>query len=172
MGGHYGGLSAIAISILLAVGVAEGCGGEDEDATAGRESTATVSLSKAKFIEQANAACAKERAGLGQRIAEFERRRAGRKPLAGADMVHFVYLPTMETQIWRLEKLGAPPGQDERIFAMLDASRSAVDAIAVVPRVPSLAVAERRFAKADRLFKAYGLDACVTDAGSSAARNG
>jgi hypothetical protein len=145
-------LLAVTVSIGM---VSFGCGGDEKPASASV-------FSKAEFIKQANAACERERAGLMERISSFERRRAPGRPLAGADMVHLVYLPTMETQMWRIEELGVPRGEGGRIDAMLDAERFAVDAVAVIPRVPSRAAAERHFAEADKLFRAYGLHSCAT----------
>jgi hypothetical protein len=139
-----------------------GCGGDSEDASGNSR------ITKAEFVEQANEACERERAGLMQRVSEFERRRPD-KPLPGADAVHLVYLPTMEAQIWRIEELGIPRGEAGHIDAALDAGRFAVDAVAVKPRVPSIATAESHFAEADKLLRAYGLKSCVTD-GSRAAR--
>lgn len=157
----------IAIFAITVIGVAAGCGSSsDESSPEAQSESAAASIpspSKAQFITQANAACEKARAGLAGRVSDFEQRREGRKPLAGADMVHFVYLPTMETQIWRIEELGVPLGEEERIDAMLDAERSGVDANAVKAKVPSIAAAEREFVEADRLFRAYGLYACITD---------
>jgi hypothetical protein len=147
-------LLAIAISIAI---VALGCGGGSDQAST------TSPPSKAEFVKQANAACERARAGLGKRVSDFERQRAGRKPEPGADMVHFIYLPTMEAQIFMIEELGVPRGEEKWIDALLDAERFGVDAVAVKPRVPSMAAAEREFAKADNLFLAYGLDSCVTD---------
>lgn len=165
-------LSMVAALVAL-VAIVAGCGSSSDESTSEAQSGSTAaarpSPSKAEFIKQANAACEKARAGLAGRVADFEQRREGRKPLAGADMVHFVYLPTMETQIWRIEELGVPPGEEARIDAMLDAERSGVDANAVKARVPSIAAAEREFAEADKLFRAYGLHACITDGHKSGA---
>src|ERR1044072_4943902 len=158
------------VSAMVATAVAMGCGSSSDgqsgtEAHSGRTVAAVPSPSRAEFVEQANATCAKARAGLAGRVSRFERLRNGRKTEPGADMVHFVYLPAMETQIWRIEELGVPPGEEEQIDAMLDAERFGVDANAVKALVPSIAAAEREFAEADKLFRAYGLHACVTDGG-------
>lgn len=156
--------AAVVLAVAAGAAIAVvSCGGGD-DPKAGTTSTAQAPApSKAEFIKQANAACREARAGLGERIARFEGLRDGRKPEPGADMVHFVYLPTMETQIWRIEELGVPREEDEEVDAMLDAERDGVDAVAVIPRVSSIARADRHFVEADRLFREYGLDACITD---------
>jgi hypothetical protein len=152
--------SALLPAALLAV-VLIGCGGGDGDDGASGATAKGSPLTRAEFVRQANAACAKERAGLRQRVAQFERRRAGRPPTPGADMVHFIFLPTIERQIFRMEELDLPPSEVPRVDALLDAQRFGVDAVAVIPRVPSIAAAAKHFHKADRLLHAYGLDSCV-----------
>lgn len=152
----------ILLTLATAIALVGGCGGGGEDDAGPTKPT------KAEFIKQANAACEEERAGLMKRVADFERNRSGGRPEPGADMVHFVYLPTMEAQVFRIEELGVPRGESIRIDMMLDASRFAIDAVAVKPRVPSMEAAERHFAEADKLFLEYGLDSCATESESQA----
>lgn len=156
-------LLSTAISIAVATA---GCGGAGDTKTGANATVAAPS--KAEFIRQANEACRRERSGLTKRVSDFERQRGLREPLPGADMVHLVYLPMLEAQMWRIEKIGTPRGEAGRIDALFDAERGGVDAAAVRALVPSIAAANRHFAKADRLFRAYGLPACATDAEPSA----
>lgn len=148
-------MKAASLAVGLAILVV-GCGDGDEEV-----SSIEAPPIKAEFIKQANATCERERAGLTERVADFERVRAPGKPLPKADAVHFVYLPTMEAQIWRIEQLEVPRGEQGRVDAMLDAERQAVDTVAVIDRVPAIATAERYFRGADRLFRRYGLQACA-----------
>jgi hypothetical protein len=164
-------LTTISAAALAIAAVMAGCGSDsDEGSTSQTRADGTsvtqsedvpAPLGKAEFVARVNAACREEQAGLTKRVAEFERRQSG-PPEPGADAVHFVFLPTMEAQVWRIEELGVPRGETGRIDAMLDAERFAVDAVAVTPRVPSVAAAARHFANADRLFRAYGLSSCVS----------
>lgn len=155
------------VSLLIVASIAtigSGCGGSSGDSlNSDSKSDAAAPLTKAQFLEHANAACAEERAGLKQRLAKYERLSAGRKPAPGADMVHLVFLPTIEAQIFRLEELGAPPGQAVQVDTLLDTERRAVDTVAVIPRVPSIAKAVQHFSEADKLFRAYGLGACANE---------
>lgn len=134
----------------------------------GDDDTSTVStLSRAEFIKQANRACREERAGLMKEVSEFERNRSPGKTRPYSDAVHFIYLPIMEAQIWRIGELGTPPrGDAGRIEAMLDAEKFAIDELATTPRVPSIAAAEREFVEADKLFRAYGLHSCAAANGA------
>jgi hypothetical protein len=156
-------------ALSIAGVVAAGCGGGGDAATGTAASTATSNPTtvktptKAEFLAQANAACRKVRTGLAQRVARFERGGEGGKTEPLADAVHFVFLPTIEAQVFEIEKLGAPAGQAEQINHLLDAERDAIDRVAVKPRVASVAIAEKQFGEPNRLFKAYGLSACATD---------
>lgn len=156
---------SVLIFAVLAVGITvalAGCGGgEGGDASLSTESPPT----RAEFVKKANAACGRARAGLEEREREFEQRSAGRALAPGVDMVHFVFLPTIEAQVKLLQGLKVPQGDEERVDAILDAERFTIDALAVMPKVPSVAWAERHFAKADRLLRAYGLDACTNRRG-------
>lgn len=151
---------------MLSIGVMAlvGCGGDSDTATSKAPVAETPPPpSKAEFIRQANVACEQARAGLAARVASFERRRAGRKPEPLADMVHFIFLPTVEAQVYGIEQVGVPSGQAKQVSDMLDAERDAIDRVAVVPRVASIATAEKQFGEPNRLFKAYDLNSCVID---------
>jgi hypothetical protein len=151
------------VALLTAV-VGAGCGGGGGDTSkASTSSTALTipTLDKAKFLKLANAACREARAGLGQRVASYERITAKEKPGSYVDMVHFVFLPTIEGEILGIEHTGIPKGEKERLRVLLAADRTAVDAVAVMEKVPSIAVAERHFVKSGRMLRAYGLSACA-----------
>jgi hypothetical protein len=145
------------VLLSISAGIGFGCGGDDDDgATA-------AGGAKAEFASKANAACAKESSGLMKRARTFEKRRAeaDASPEPYVDMVHFVFLPTVEMQVLRIEQLKPPVGEAARVDALLDADRSAIDRVATMPRVPSIEVARRYFVEADKLFRAYGLAACA-----------
>jgi hypothetical protein len=145
---------AIATSALMAIG---GCG-SNGDAKSG-----TTSLSKAEFVQLANAACRREKVGLAQRVAEFERLRNGMRPAPYGDMVHRILLPTIEEEVSKIRELTPPHGEEERVDWMLFAQQSAIDNVAVRRSVPSIAAAARHFAGAGRLLRGYGLSDCVFD---------
>ena len=148
--------------MALATALGAGCGGSGGDATG---TTSAAPVSKGEFVRLANAACREERAGLPERVTEYERRLEGRTPAPGSDLVHLVYLTTMANQTERLRELEIPPGEEEAVEEMIDTEQRAIDKVFVKPRVPSIAVAERTFARADHRFHAYGIDACATDTG-------
>jgi len=161
------------IVAALAVG---GCGGDSGDAEGdggggvdSSEGVSTSSLSKPEFVKRANSVCAMETVGLAEEAATFvemqRRRRHKPLPVLTADLAHFVLLPAIERQLWRLYqligKLGAPRGDEERIDEALDLERLAVDAVATTHRIPSLKAVYRPFRASARIFRAYGLGACA-----------
>lgn len=156
---------AVSATVIMIAAIVMGCGSDSAGNPTSNQSTgppaAVPPPSKSVFIRRANSICKRARAGLGGRVSEFERRRLGHKAEPGADAAHFVYVPTMEEQIWRIEKLGVPYGEAGRIDAMLDAEQHGVNSIAVTRRTLSIIAAERYFAKANRLFRAYGLNSCA-----------
>jgi len=146
-------LLAVTASVAFAV---LGCGG------GGDPTSVSTAPSKAEFITQANAACKQARAKMAVTRREFERVNAGRTHAPGSiDMVHFVYLPAMEDQVTFVRLLTEPRGETEKIQELLAAARTAIDRAATVPRIPTLAAAEAYFGRSDRLYRAYGLDACA-----------
>lgn len=157
------GVRAASLFACVALGVAMmGCGSDDDD-------RATAAESKAEFVDKANAACAKEAADLGDRARTFEKRRAAANAPSApyVDVVHFVFLPTVEMQVLRIEQLKPPAGEAARVDALLDADRLAIDKVATMRRVPSIETARRYFVEADKLFREYGLTACANGPASS-----
>jgi hypothetical protein len=150
----------LAAALALAATMAA-CG--DSDETAGASP-----LSKAEFVKRTNAACKRERAGLKKRVSFFlEQPAQDGKPaqVLNADLAHFVLLPTIEAEIVRIEELweepGVPSNDDKRIDLMLDAERQAIDDVATTSRIASIKAVELPFARAGRLFRAYGLSSCA-----------
>lgn len=133
-----------------------GCGGRDGSASDDDPP------SKAEFVAQVNAACEQLHQIMVRERLEFERRRAGQKPEPGSvDMVHLVYLPAKEEQVSRIEAMRTPRGEVGRVEELLDAARIAIDNAATDLRIPSIAAAQPYFAESDKLYWAYGLDACA-----------
>jgi hypothetical protein len=155
---------SVTLPILTVVAVAAiGCGEKSND-----DGSAAGPPSRAEFVKQANAICISARTGLARKIRAYEQLGAGQDAEERVDASHFVYLPAIETQLRKVEELtmdlGIPSGDAGRINKILDAEKDGIDAVAVKPKVRSIAIAERSFKEADRLFRAYGLDSCANGA--------
>jgi hypothetical protein len=145
----------VIVAVSLAV-LPTSCGGTEENA-----STPPSSVGKAEFVKRANAVCEQQRAGLMKEVSSYENLHSDDKVGSFVDAVHWVFLPAIDEEIAKLEELEAPPRDEKRIDAMLYAQKAALDSVAVLPAVASVAAAERRFAKSGRQLHAYGLSACA-----------
>lgn len=104
----------VAAFVLLALVLATGCGGDDSEA----------SITKAEFIEQANAVCKKVlKAKAGVVNEELAQRKKEGKSLEldqkAASKLIAVALPPISETPEELEELGAPEGEEEKVEAMI-----------------------------------------------------
>lgn len=154
------GLMAIAAAAAII-----GCGGGGGTRVSSSTGTSASSvLSRAEFVKLANAACAKERKGVGQRVRRFLGWRRGDgtpKEVLYADVAHFVVLTTIEAEMVRISELQPPPKDEERIAHMLYTEEREIDEVALKKRLPSIKATERYFVEAGPLFRAYGLTGCA-----------
>lgn len=149
--------TGLLVFALLTATATAGCGAGGDNGNA----SSAPPISRAEFAKRANAACREEKAGMRERIPGFKLRTAGVKPRPYDDLVHFVFLPTVEREISDIEAVEWPPKDAKGIDAMRDVVRTALDSVAVIPRVPSIAAARRHFAVADKKLREYGLTSCV-----------
>jgi hypothetical protein len=145
------------LALLLIAVALLGCGGSDGSG----DNDGGESLTKAEFVKRANAICRQVGAGLAQRTAKFKRLRAGMKPEPYVDDIHYVLLPVREEELWKIEGIGTPAGEKERLRVLFAAERTAIDAVAVIPNVASTAVVEQHFVRPGKMFRAYGLSSCA-----------
>jgi hypothetical protein len=149
-------LTTVAVIAVLAAGCGSSSSSQDSS-----------SLSKAEFLVKANAACDRERHGVLSRISSYlEQHGSEGKSEAEliADMAKAVLLPASRAETEALEALGAPPGDEKRIEAMLAAQRKAIAEVAALRRVTSIEAVENRFNQASDQFRAYGLESCAHSA--------
>lgn len=137
--------------------IAAGCGG------GGSEKSASTPLTKAEFIARANAICAKEKAGLATKVALFLKKQTHAKPreVLNAEVAHYVLLPAIENETWKIEELGVPAGDKERLSVMLNTEWYAIDHTAVKKLVASIPSVYQPFAASAKLFRSYGLPTCA-----------
>lgn len=86
---------------------------------------------------------------------------AGEEPEAYADVVHRVLLPTIETELLAIGKLRRPAGERQQIEMLLHKEYHELENLAVMRHVPSIRQARQNFVESTRMFRAYGLEACV-----------
>lgn len=161
----------VAALVCLALG---GCGG-GEDASGGDSTAAasggqaetieTSSLSKAEFIKQAEAICAREGEHFLQLISSYMSSHAPKsgesEQEVAAEGVRQTLLPKFQNQIDQIRELGAPAGEEEEVEAILAAMQRAVDALAKRKEVALATDIDQEFRPAGRLAIRYGLEYCA-----------
>jgi hypothetical protein len=126
--------ATFAIALILA-----GCGGSDSTAS---------SLTKAQFIKQADAICAKTDKAVLAAISE-----AG----VGERKVLIAGLQPVQKEAEEISALGAPSGDEEAIAAIV----AGIEAAVRKAENTSLPAAKGAFAKVDALSAKYGFDDCA-----------
>lgn len=158
-------VTAGVLSVLL---LAVGCGSDDGEATGSSENgevtVETGSLSKAEFVKQASAACAKTREQLTQEFVKlFEQAsKSPPKPTEVSPEVKFVeenYVTGFQRQIDEVSALGAPAGDEEEITAFLESMQQEIEKAAEDPQ--AFITRDAGLGKAPKLAKAYGLTNCA-----------
>jgi len=144
-----------AISMIVA-----GCGSSDDST----DSTSSSSLTKAEFLKQGNAICAKGEKELNEEFEEFaeEENLSENKQPTEAQLTKAteeVFLPIIKGQVEGIRDLGAPSGEEEQVEEVVTAAEEALEKGEEDPA--SLAnEKEDPFAEANKLANDYGLTKC------------
>jgi hypothetical protein len=152
------------IAGTLVVLVSSGCGGSGNSGanTDGGQgiTVQTGSLSKAQFIKQADAICAKAVGKTRLAVQAYARqsRSSLNDPKIDAKLINTVLLPEYKEEIDRIKALGAPSGDEEKIAAIIEETQQGLreareDPVEFVNRTSP-------FHKALRLGEAYGFNSC------------
>jgi hypothetical protein len=128
------------------------------------DDVSTTTLSKGEFIEQAGAACLRQRAEIQEKLSSYSEKHSDddlAPAVLLANSLKAVAVPVVEAELAAIEKLGAPAGDEEEISAILAAERDAVVQARKMQKAKTIATFEKYFAEADRKLKKYGLDSCA-----------
>jgi hypothetical protein len=136
--------------------IAAGCGG-------GSDSTdSTSSLTKAEFVKQGNAICAKGNKEIQEGFEEFEKEHGSQKQPTKAELseaVETIVLPAVRQQVEGVKALPAPSGEEAEVEAITDAAEEALEQGEEDPASLTTEKADP-FAKANELANEYGLTKC------------
>jgi hypothetical protein len=164
MGGFFRskrGFVALAAFAVAAAILAGGCGGGGD--SSGAVEVQTGSLSKAEFIEKADAVCTKNQERTGRELVGYldkhHIRLTGPLPKAvAAGLLGSVIEPTYRREITEISELGAPDKDAEKVAAMLEAIEAG---LAKAQRDPAGAFSRSELVpSAGELARAYGLTEC------------
>jgi hypothetical protein len=141
---------AAAAALTLVVAVAAGCGSSDDEGT-----------SKADFVKQADAICAKgdkEIDSAGQK--EFGGAKQEPSKAAITKFMKETAVPSVRRQVDAIKKLDPPKGDESEVKAITDAADAATAKIEANPILGTEEGPKDPFAKTDKLARAYGLKTC------------
>jgi hypothetical protein len=154
------GLLAVCVAIAMIVG---GCGGGDDTT----DSTATADspeLTKAQFLKQGNAICAKANEELNGEVAKFFKENGlGEKQQPSTaeltEVAEDFVTPIVGRQVEEIRQLGSPAGEEQQVEKILSAAEEGIKKSEEDP--DSLLAGENSaFGKANQLAKEYGLKTC------------
>jgi hypothetical protein len=136
-------------------------GASDEDTTTSSDSQEPLtasSLSKAQFIEKANAICTSRVKQIETELASSQKGGAGSGNPDEAAVVE-IALPGIQAEIEEIQALGAPRGDVEEVEAFLTVLQSGLDLIdrQAQPTVQGFVGA---LDSAEKAASKYGLEAC------------
>jgi hypothetical protein len=127
------GILVLLAALVAASALLAGCGGSDDDAS-GSEAT----LTKAQYVQKANAICDKGSKATADGYDAFYNRypvSEGRELTKAqeVELVRVVIIPNVDDQARQLEKLPAPEGDEAEVAAFVDTLNGAVEALESEP---------------------------------------
>jgi len=147
------------LALLAAVAaiamIAAGCGSSDDDSSA---------LTKAEFVKQGNAICAKgnkEIEGEFEGFAKEHNLSGDKEPSKEVlgEAAEDIVIPSVNVQVEELRELEAPSGEEDQVDEILTAAEEALETGEEDP-VALTNEDEDPFAKANKLAQDYGLARC------------
>lgn len=155
-------LAAIAALVFIA-----GCGG-GSDSNSSTEATATA-LTKAEFLKQGNAVCAKGNKEIEEGFEEFgkEHNFSKKKQPTQAELeeaAEQVLIPSIRQEIDSIRALGAPSGEEAEVEAVLAAAEKGLEKGEEDPGA-MIKEGEGPFKEANKLAREYGLVKCGEEEG-------
>lgn len=149
-------MAMFAAAVVLVV--VAGCGGGD--------SSDDESLTKAEFVEQGSAICAKRVKQIGADIRAGGTNKGGPQETNGptqGDPVADALLSNFQAEVDELRALGAPSGDEKTIEAMLHAmERGVKEAEANGSKEEALFSAGNQLGKGREMAEKYGLEGCAS----------
>lgn len=150
-------LAALAALALIGAGCGSGSGSTDS----------TSSLTKAEFVKQGNAICAKGSEEIEEGFEEFVKENGLSKTKAPSkavqeEAVEAVLIPRISKELESIRALGPP---DEEAEAVLEAAEEALEKGEEEPSAMLKEESAGPFAKANKLAREYGLTKCGEEEG-------
>lgn len=142
--GRFASVIGAAACVAL---IAAGCGSSKDSG-----------LSKAEFLKQGNAICAKGNAEINAGAKKFRHARPSR-----ADLLKFAkatLIPSIERQVNGIAALKPPKADKSTVDALVASARQALAKVKAKPALATTSGSRDPFADANKLANAYGLTKC------------
>lgn len=151
--------------------IAAGCGSSDNT-----ESTATA-LTKAEFLKQGNAICAKGNEEIEEEFETFVKKSNLKKSEEPSnaekeEIAENILIPKIQQQIDGIRALGAPEGEEEQVEEILDAAEEALNKVEEDPVAFISEENNQAFEKVNQLSREYGLTVCGEEEGEEGQEQG
>jgi hypothetical protein len=155
------------LAVIAALVIVAGCGG-GSDSSSSTEAT-TSSLTKAEFLKQGNAICAKGNKEIEEGFEEFGKEHgfSKKKQPTQAELeeaAEEVLIPNIRREIDGIRALGAPSGEEAEVEAVLAAAETGLEKGEEDPGV-MIEEGEGPFKEANKLSREYGLVKCGEEEG-------
>lgn len=149
---NKGIVGAVAAGLMTLALLVAGCGGGDDE---------TTSLTRAQFLKQANAMCEEQEERRNQVIQDLIKGRDQSKllPLERREKLILEILPAYEEVPEKLNALGAPEGDEEKVEAITEAMEKAARDVRSDPG--KALESTDQFLQANKLSTEYGLENCA-----------
>jgi hypothetical protein len=144
------------------IAVAAGCGSNDAP------TETTPSLSKAAFVQQADAICRNARDEIIKAIAKIPRHGEPRvREKIERGLISSVLIPALEEEVDRLRALGAPAGDAAAIEQILKLAEGAIDEAKTEPESyvggEEYRSGSEHYGRANQLARRYGMKDCIVN---------
>ena len=154
-------ICGLTLAAALVVGVCvAGCGSSSSTTT----TTTTTAITKAEFVKQGNAICAKGNKAQQAEVNAYAKKHGINNNQAPTqaqqtEIVNTIFAPNIQTQIDGVKALGAPSGEEQQVSAALTASQQTLDK---TKSDPALFFGKTDpFAAAGKQLHALGLKECA-----------
>ncbi len=150
---------AVIGACVALVAAAAGCGGDD----GGGETTATETLTKQQWIDQANEICSNGDAAIQQAVKDAD---LGNNPTPQEVSSFYTetVLPNIEDQRDQIEALPVPAGEEDSVGSITDALDQAISDAQADPDAVVSGTGDP-FSDVNQKAQAYGLTSCGNGAG-------
>ena len=150
-------MKAAAASLLVAVVLVSGCGGDDEEG--GFSPVVSDPVSKVEFLRQADEICYSTESRIEAAADDLLDGSGDPDPAEVEQVAIGIVVPALESEVAAIGALGVPEGDEDKVEGILDATRAGIAEIEADPQA-LLDGAPQSLVEAEQLSRRYGSSQC------------